>query len=45
MRNIIVIQRSNGHLKGTNNKIKAIKKSSFDFQSFFKFRIIIFYVF
>ncbi|MHC9533472.1 ISL3 family transposase [Dellaglioa sp. L3N] len=34
---------SNGPLEGTNNKIKVIKRVSFSFRNFYRFRIRIFY--
>lgn len=36
---------SNGPLEGSNNKIKTIKRASFGFQNFFRFRIRILYIF
>ncbi|WP_369404014.1 transposase [Secundilactobacillus silagei] len=35
--------RSPEPLKGTNNKIKAIKRASFSFHSFFRFRTRVLY--
>lgn len=34
---------SNGPLEGTNNKIKVIKRTSYDFRNFHRFRIRLFY--
>lgn len=45
IRNTLMTSYSNGPLEGTNNKIKAIKRASFGFRSFFKFRIRVLYVF
>lgn len=36
---------SNGPLEGSNNKIKAVKRASFGYKSFFRFRTRVLYVF
>lgn len=36
---------SNGPLEGSNNKIKAIKRASFGYRSFWRFRTRVLYVF
>jgi len=38
IRNTFNYRYTNGPLEGTNNKIKAIKRASFGFHSFFRFR-------
>ncbi|MHC9533299.1 transposase [Dellaglioa sp. L3N] len=43
IKNIFDYQYSNGLLEGTNNKIKIIKRASFGFRNFHRFRIRIFY--
>ncbi|MDV3517175.1 ISL3 family transposase, partial [Lentilactobacillus otakiensis] len=43
--NTFTNQYSNGLLEGSNNKIKAIKRASFGYKSFFRFRTQVLYVF
>ncbi|KRL02278.1 ISL3 family transposase [Liquorilactobacillus capillatus] len=43
--NTFITQYSNGPLEGTNNKIKAIKRASFGYRSFFRFRTRVLYIF
>ncbi|KRN06328.1 hypothetical protein FD15_GL001530 [Liquorilactobacillus sucicola DSM 21376 = JCM 15457] len=40
-----ITQYSNGPLEGSNNKIKTIKRASFGYRSFFRFRIRVLYAF
>ena len=43
--NTFTTSYSNGPLEGTNNKIKAVKRVSFGYRSFFRFRTRVLYVF
>ncbi|WP_235804660.1 transposase [Liquorilactobacillus capillatus] len=41
--NTFITQYSNGPLEGPDNKIKAIKRASFGYRSFFSFRTRVLY--
>ncbi|WP_162260867.1 transposase, partial [Pediococcus inopinatus] len=45
IRNTFTTHYSNGPLEGSNNKIKAIKRASFGYRSFWRFRTRVLYVF